>query len=352
MNAASLPLEVEIPIDHRQSAHCESGVISSLLRHQNMPISEPMAFGIAAGLGFAYLPFIKFGGLPLFAYRMPPGSIIRGLTRRLGIEMHFETFRQPAAGMQALDQYLSRGRAVGLQTSAFWLSYFPPDMRFHFNAHNLVVYGKRGNHYLISDPVIDIRVECDADSLRKARFTRGVLAPRGLLYYPRYIPPRLDLPRAIRKAILYTTGMMLHVPVPILGVRGIRLVSRKIRRLDPREEHHNRLLLGHMVRMQEEIGTGGAGFRFLYASFLQEAAGVLGKPGLAVIADELTAVGDAWRRFALHAAKMCKGRMPLDYGLLADALLHCAQRERSIYTQLRAEIKQGPAAFRAPVREK
>ncbi len=339
MNAASVALDVEIPFDHQQSAHCESGVIASLLRHQNVAISEPMAFGIAAGLGFAYLPFIKFGGLPLFAYRMPPGSIIRGLTRRLGIQMHFETFKQPADGMLALDQYLSQGRAVGIQTSAYWLSYFPPDMRFHFNAHNLVVYGKHGNNYLISDPVIDIRVECDADSLRKARFTRGVLAPKGLLYYPQYIPPKLDLPRAIRKAILYTTGMMLYVPVPILGVRGIRMVARKIRNLKPRAQHHNKLLLGHMVRMQEEIGTGGAGFRFLYASFLQEATGVLGKPGLAVMADELTAVGDEWRRFALHAAKMCKGRMPMDYGLLADQLLDCAEREARIYKRLRAEVK-------------
>lgn len=339
MNAASIAPDTEIPFDHRQSAHCESGVIASLLRHQNLPISEPMAFGIAAGLGFAYLPFIKFGGLPLFAYRMPPGSIIRGLTRRLGIQMHFETFKQPADGMLALDQSLSRGRVVGIQTSAYWLSYFPPDMRFHFNAHNLVVYGKHGNNYLISDPVIDILVECDADSLRKARFTRGVLAPKGLLYYPQYIPPKLDLPRAIRKAILYTTGMMLYVPVPILGVRGIRLVARKIRNLQPRAEHHNKLLLGHIVRMQEEIGTGGAGFRFLYASFLQEAAGVLGKPGLAVIADELTAVGDEWRRFALHAAKMCKGRMAMDYGLLADELLDCSEREARIYKCLRAEVK-------------
>jgi hypothetical protein len=339
VNAVAAAADIAIGFDHRQSAHCESGAISSLLRHQQMPISEPMAFGISGALSFAYLPFLKFGGLPLFAYRMPPGHVIRGLTRRLGIRMHFETFRQPAAGMRALDHYLSRGRVVGIQTSAYWLSYFPPDMRFHFNAHNLVVYGKRGNNYLISDPVIDILVECDAEALKKARFTRGVLAPKGLLYYPEYIPPQMDMPRAIRKAIRFTTGMMLYTPVPILGVWGIRTVARKLRRLDPRREHHNKLLLGHIVRMQEEIGTGGAGFRFLYASFLQEAASVLDKPALAEIAGELTEVGDEWRRFALHAAKMCKDRMPMDYPLLADQLLHCARGEAGIYRRLRAEVK-------------
>ena len=340
MNAAVLP-EMVVPFDHRQSAHCESGVISSLLRDQGLDISEPMAFGISAGLCFAYLPFLKFGGLPLFAYRMPPGFIIRGLTRRLGIRMHMQTFRRPEDGTRALDGYLAEGRAVGIQTSAYWLSYFPPDMRFHFNAHNLVVYGKRGDQYLISDPVIDILVECEAAALQKARFTRGVLAPRGLLYYPEYIPDakHMDIPGAIRKGIRFTTGMMLHVPLPILGTRGIRLVSRKIRRLDPKDVRHNKLLLGHIVRMQEEIGTGGAGFRFIYAYFLQEAAEVLGNPRLEALSARLTDTGDEWRRFALNAAKMCKDRMEMDYGLLADQLAGCADQEEAIYRELRAEVK-------------
>ncbi|MGH8373505.1 MAG: BtrH N-terminal domain-containing protein [Gammaproteobacteria bacterium] len=340
MNAILRPSDdIEIPFDHQQAAHCESGAISSLLRHAKLSISEPMAFGISAALSYAYLPFLKFGGLPLFAYRMPPGQLIHGLTKRLGIRMHFERFRSPDAGMTALDHHLSEGRVVGIQTGAYWLTYFPPDMRFHFNAHNLVVYGKRDNNYLISDPVIDILVECEADALKKARFTRGVLAPKGLLYYPEFIPAQIDLPRAIRKAIRFTTGMMLYTPVPILGVRGIHFVSRKIRKLDPHQEHHNKLLLGHIVRMQEEIGTGGAGFRFLYASFLQEAAALLDKPKLVTISEQLTAVGDEWRRFALHAAKMCKDRMPMDYARLADQLSHCANQEAEIYRQLRTEMK-------------
>ena len=338
MTQATLP-DIEIPFEHRQTAHCESGVISSLLRHHLLPISEPMAFGISASLTFAYIPIVKFGGLPLIGYRMPPRAVIKGLAKRLGIEMAYETYRSPEAGMKALDDHLAAGRVVGLQTSVFWLSYFPPDMRFHFNAHNLVVYGKKGNNYLISDPVIDFRVECDAESLKKARFVRGAMAPNGLLYYPKAIPKTFDYPTAIKKAIKFTTGMMLYTPLPIAGTRGIRFVSRKIRKLDPRDVKYNKLLLGHMVRMQEEIGTGGAGFRFLYASFLQEAAEVLGKPKLRDLAARLTDVGDEWRRFALHAAKMCKDRMDMDYGLLADQLLECGNQEEAIYRALRAEVK-------------
>ncbi len=331
--------DVEIPFDHQQCAHCESGAIAGLLRHNGMAISEPMAFGISAGLTFAYLPFIKFGGQPLFAYRMPPGRVIRGLTRRLGIEMHVETWREPAAGTAALDRHLAAGRAVGVQASVYWLTYFPPDMRFHFNAHNLVVYGRRGGNYLISDPVIDIRVECAAQDLEKARFTRGVMAPRGRLYYPLSIPSNPDIPGAIRHAVRYTTGMMLYTPGPLFGVRGIRCVARRIGRMNPAQARRNRLLLGHIVRMQEEIGTGGAGFRFLYAAFLQEAAQVLQRPALDAVASGLTAVGDSWRQFALEAAKICKGRTDPDYGGLAARLHQIADGEERIYRQLRKVVK-------------
>lgn len=331
--------DIEIPFDHRQTAHCESGVMSSLLRHQGLQISEPMTFGVSAALTFAYIPFVKFGGMPLFAYRMPPKAVIKGLSKRLGIKMHYETYGRPDEGMAALDRHLEAGRVVGLQTSVYWLSYFPPDMRFHFNAHNLVVYGKRGGNYLISDPVIDVRVECDAESLKKARFVRGALAPKGLLYYPESVPAQPDYAGAIRKAIRYNTGMMLHTPLPIIGVWGIRTVARKIRGLKAAKAKHNRLFLGHLVRMQEEIGTGGAGFRFLYASFLQEAAAILGQPVLTDIAAQLTAAGDEWRRFALSAAKMCKDRMAMDTDQLADQLLECAKLEEAVYRRLRAEIK-------------
>ena len=330
--------DVHIPFEHRQTAHCESGVISALLRDKNVAMSEAMAFGIAAGLTFAYIPMVKLGGMPLIAYRMPPRRIIRELTRRLGITMASETFSSPAAGMRALDAHLAAGRVVGLQTSVFWLTYFPPDMRFHFNAHNLIVHGKRGDQYLISDPVMDTPVECDAASLQKARFVKGALAPKGLLYYPARIPATLNLPKAITQAIRFCTGMMLYTPLPIIGVRGIRLVARKIRGLPPADSRRNKLFMGHMVRMQEEIGTGGAGFRFLYAAFLQQAADVLNRPALVDVAAELTAAGDEWRRFALWAAMMCKDRMPTNLGQLADQLLTCANMERTVYKRLRKEV--------------
>ncbi len=325
--------------DHRQAAHCESGTISSLLRHAGLDISEPMAFGLSGAMTFAYIPLIKIGGMPLISYRMPPGRIVKGLTKRLGVGMEFQRFRQPEAGLQTLRKHLAAGQPVGLQSSVYWLPYFPEDMRFHFNAHNLIAYAYDNNDFLISDPTFESPVVAETEALQKARFVRGALAPKGLLYYPSHIPASIDYKAAIAKAIKQNSNMMLRTPLPIIGVRGIRFMSRKIRKLaraHDTKEAYNKLYIGHMVRMQEEIGTGGGGFRFLYASFLQESATLLQMPELEKASKRFTDVGDEWRRYALYAAKMIKGRMVMDYDKLADQLLVLAEQEKDAHRQLQA----------------
>ena len=209
---------------HQHAAHCESCVMSNLLRHHGVTMSESLAFGLSAALSFAYLPFVKVSGQPLIAYRSLPRSIIKGLLAPLAARFRFETFRSPLAGQQRLDALLAGGQVVGLQTSVYWLPYFPPDMRFHFNAHNLLVYGKDGDDYLISDPVFEEPVRCASADLLRARFAKGALAPKGLLYYPQSIDRKTVTPAAVRAAIRKNCRMML-APVPIAGVRGMRLLE-------------------------------------------------------------------------------------------------------------------------------
>src|SRR5436309_12934036 len=215
---------------HSHASHCESGVMSSLLRHPGLPMSEAMAFGLASALSFAYLPFIRINGLPLVSYRMPPRAIIKGLDRSLGLGMRFETFRSPPAGMKRLDALLDAGKLVGLQTSVFWLPYFPPDLRFHFNAHNLLVYGREGDEYLISDPVGETPVRCARKDLEKARFAKGALAPRGLLYYMTAPPTEPDWALRGKRALARTARSML-APLPVVGVRGMKVRATRNHRL-------------------------------------------------------------------------------------------------------------------------
>lgn len=323
---------------HRHAAHCESGTLANLLTHYGVPISEPMAFGLGRGLSFAYFSFIRIQEMPLIAYRVPPRGIVKHVAKALGMLFRVERFRSPEAGMTRLDALLDQGQAVGMQSSVFWLPYFPEDMRFHFNAHNLVVYGRDGDDYLISDPVIEHTVRCPRADLERARFAKGMLAPKGLLYYPVLNAPQPQAtsitPDMLKRAIRGVTRDML-APVPLVGTRGMRKLARHIARLDSQAPESQRLV-GHIVRMQEEIGTGGGGFRFLYAAFLQEGAQSGALPQLAEFSERLLDIGDAWRAFALAAARMVKGRDAFAPRALADLLLGQADREAAFFRDLRS----------------
>ena len=332
------PIDQTLEFKHRQAAHCESGVVSAMLSNCGLPMSEPMAFGLAGALAFAYIPLIKLSGMPLIAYRMPPRSIIKGVQKRLGLQMHYQTFRDPAQGQAALDRQLDQGRAVGLQTSVFWLPYFPDTMRFHFNAHNLLVYGREGNDYLISDPVFEEPVRCNAQALQKARFAKGALAAKGMMYYPTEVPRDFDLAVASTRAIRANFRTMTGSPLPVIGIRGIRYLGRnivKLSRNEAKREQYLPLYLSHIVRMQEEIGTGGAGFRFIYASFLNETARALDSSLLAEASSMMAEAGDEWRMFALMSSKMCKGRVPMDAEQLAALLDNCARKEAETWQLLK-----------------
>lgn len=327
--------------EHRHAGHCETGVTSSLLRHYGFELSEPMALGLSASLTFFHFPFVKVGGFPITAYRMPPGSVYGGLRKALGLTMRKQRFGSPDAAMAALDAELAGGRPVGLQASVYWLPYFPPEMRFHFNAHNLIVYGKDGDDYLISDPVFDQPQRCAAADLRKARYARGTFAPKGLLYYPQTLPAQFDLRAATQRAIERTWKMMLHTPFPYVGVRAIEGLARRIETLERKNPdlRWQRLFVGNVIRMQEEIGTGGGGFRFMYAAFLQEVGERFDEPALRASAQLMTDCGDAWRRFALAGAHFARKKPDMTPARLAALLRECAAQERANYQALKAWSK-------------
>ncbi|NTV52317.1 MAG: BtrH N-terminal domain-containing protein [Candidatus Firestonebacteria bacterium] len=328
---------------HRQSAHCESGVTSNLLTHHGAPLSEAMAFGIGAGLLFGYFPFIKINKLPLATFRSAPGSIFQRVTSRLGIRVERRSFKNPSAAMAALDRMVADGIPVGLQTGVYWLPYFPPALRFHFNAHNLVVYGAEGDAYCISDPVFPDPVVCPRADLARARFARGALAPQGKMYCITAMPKSLDLAPAIKKGIQQVSSMMVKVPFPLIGTRGIRTLAKAVEKWPRRLGERLAILhLGHIIRMQEEIGTGGGGFRFIYAAFLQEASEVLGDARYLDLSRRMTAIGDQWREFALAGARHCKGRAGAQesFSDLANILRACADSETALFNDLHALVNR------------
>ncbi|AUS05978.1 BtrH N-terminal domain-containing protein [Pseudotamlana carrageenivorans] len=331
---------MEINFTHHQSAHCENGVVSNLMKHNGFNVSEPMVFGIGSGLLYCYLPFLKVNHAPAITYRAMPGAIFKRFAKRVGVKIQHEKFKSPAKAKARLDQNLKNNNPVGLQVGVYNLVYFPDEYRFHFNAHNLVVYGKEGDHYLISDPVMETVTTLTEKQLEKVRFAKGALAPKGHIYYPKAFPEKLDLEKAIIKGIKHTCKDML-APVPIIGVKGIKMVARLIRKWPKKHgvkkaNHY----LGQIVRMQEEIGTGGGGFRYIFAAFLQESSKILKNEKLAELSEEMTVIGDLWRDFALDASRIYRNRKAkMDaYNDVASQLETIADKERAFFKTLRKAV--------------
>lgn len=331
---------METNFTHNQSAHCENGVASNLLKFNGINISEPMVFGIGSGLFFFYFPLLKVNQAPAISYRPMPGLIFNKAAKRLGVKVKRIKYASPLKAQMELENNLKNNIPTGLQVGVFNLTYFPDEYRFHFNAHNLVVYGKKDDNFLISDPVMETVTTLTEAELEKVRFAKGVLSPKGQMYYPIHIPTEINWEKAIKKAVKDTCNAML-APLPIVGVSGMRSLAKSIRKWPKTKgvkvaNHY----LAQMIRMQEEIGTGGGGFRFIYAAFLQEAAVILKNDKLKDLSLEITEIGDLWRDFAVNASRVYKNRSNLEdvYNTLADQLVIIADLEEKFFKKLKKTI--------------
>ena len=80
---------------HRKAVHCGSGTLASALAHRGLSLSEPMVFGLGAGLGFA----LHEGEPPQQASRFFVGrspSFEQDLCASLGAELTVEQYDKPA----------------------------------------------------------------------------------------------------------------------------------------------------------------------------------------------------------------------------------------------------------------
>ncbi len=331
---------MKLDFEHIQSAHCENGVTTNLLRNMGVSqMTEPLAFGIGAGLFYAYIPLLKINNGPAIAFRTLPGLIFKRTCSFLGIQVIRQKFNSKEEAQNVLDATLEHGQAVGCQVGVYYLPYFPKEYRFHFNAHNLVVYGKEEDNYLISDPVMENTTVISSYELERVRFAKGALAPKGQLYYPQKgnIITDLQIATGIEKGIKKNIKNMIGIPVPIAGVNGIRYTGNRIKKWwDTLGLHTAGLYLAQLVRMQEEIGTGGGGFRYIYAAFLQEAFAYHKIETLLETSQMFTKAGDLWRTAAVQAAGIYKGRIGSqeDFTLMGDYLLELAEIERKAFVAL------------------
>jgi hypothetical protein len=279
-------------------------------------------------------------GFPVVSFRPIPGFIFARVMRLLGFKTRKTIFLSKKNAEKKLDSLLEQGIPTGVVVGMYYLPYMPIEYRFHFNAHNLCIIGKEEDHYIVSDPVATEKVKLSRKDMLRARFAKGTYPPLGKLYWIKSLPKeKPDLNVLVRKAIRKNCFRMLHQPgpVPYVGVNAFRYMAKNIPRFPAKYGPRKAALyLAQIVRMMEEIGTGGAGFRFLYAAFLQEAAEITQIDELNVFSERMTAIGDLWREFAAEAARICKNRSAenVNYQSIGKFLGEIGEKETRFFRDL------------------
>jgi hypothetical protein len=259
--------------------------------------------------------------------------------KRLGIKFCIKTYdyNNEEEAMKELDRLLDEGKPVGIQCSVAYLKYFLGEFRIPNNSHMTIVTGREGDEYLINDPLWDHPTRVNRDDLQKARFSKGPIAPKGFMFYPLQIPETIDYKKAIKKSVKHVLFMMLQPMFPYYGILGMKTFARMIQRLKNNKDiKFIRGLFYHIVLFQEEVGTGGGGFRYMYAAFLREAYDLLKIPELLEASKKFVPIGDKWRLAASSCGKFIQGKTDeVNMEKTAQLYRQCAQEEKEAYLVLK-----------------
>lgn len=266
-----------VPVDPRGGLHCETTTLGVLLRHEGLDLSEPMLFGLGAGLSFLYWDS-KHLDFPFLGGRVKPFDLTRALADRLGLGLTVHETSSPRRAWEHVTAPLAAGRPVGLQLDSYHLDYF--SAKVHFGGHVVALHGYDDHRaHLVDTEQQGGAVTTRLDRLAAARAARGPMTARHRSF-TLTVPPGAPAPHTrLVPAITACADAFLHPPIANLGHRGITTAARRIRTWRERTDHPERDL-PQAARMMEHAGTGGALFRNLYRDFLAACTEHLDSPAL------------------------------------------------------------------------
>lgn len=334
---------------NQRKKHCETGTLLNMLKYYGYEgMSETMTFGIGSGFNFVYSPFLRMRGVKLPMFRIRPGLIAKNYCERMGIGFHYAEFgNRVNKSMKALDELVDKQIPVGLVVNVARLHYFSPVVNeSNFNGHVLTVIGKEGSNYTIADS--DTRLTTDdyvfltEDVMRKSRFVSGLAAPHGKMFYidplPKGFGEKKDLKPAVIQGLEESCRRMLRVPVPFYGWTGLHCFARSLKMWKVWfSENLIGFILLWIYRLIETTGTGGAGHRYMYADFLNEAAELFGSEVLADCANLMNADADSWRQFSLDSRRYMKSDN-ITLREMSELLETIGQQEKQIFEKIDTEF--------------
>lgn len=291
---------IRLPFEHHPGVHCGSTAVADALRAAGVEASEPMAFGLGAGLGFYALAAPALTPSHLVIGRS--AALERTACESLGVPCVERTADGAATAWSGVREAVDRGIAPVLSTDLAELPYWRT--RTRFGGHRVVLAGydlDRGVA-LLADTDRPGLEEVALDVLDRAR--ASVAPPLGAAGRPwlEIGPggPVRPLAEAIPDVLRRQATEMLLDPSGVAGVSALERFAAELPawHAEANDEADRRRCFRFAYQCIEVRGTGGGLFRGLYARFLREAEAVL--PGLAALglAERMEGLAAAWSRLA------------------------------------------------------
>jgi len=280
---------------HKVGYHCESSSMRDLFEFYGFPMSESMAFGIDATMGFGFfdttssVSFIPESNIPFFLGgkqgTIEPNSLA---CRLLGITLRKQSFTSADKAWEESKKLISQDTPLILQIDLGYLPYLQTEGNFHFGGHAITLAGyneEEGIAY-VGDSEYDGFQKIAIEQLKNGRssdFGPKFMRPKNTQFSMTRRPDGKHPPLAagVKVAIQKVVTNMLRPSVNSNGIQGLKLFASSIPQWqdklkgeskDPKGKiiSSSRLMFELLHGYIETWGTGGASFRNLYRRFLEE----------------------------------------------------------------------------------
>jgi len=302
---------------HVSGVHCSSTAIADLVRFHHFDWSEAFCFGIGGGLGVTYL-------------QTPDSSPTRLLhTRSLGYEKRFfnvigvDDFSWLSASTEEESEQqllcaLNEGRPALLLTDIFYLHYF--NSSSHFPGHGIMVWGydKNDSIYYVTDTERE-HIECVAFSdMRKARVsTTPPFLCNGDFYAPKSLTKPVDLQPLCKLAIRENAARLLDSTDPSSGLFALETLIDDLDSWSKSADWQWNCRFAYQTI--EKRGTGGSGFRKMYAQFLSEASQHVNSVKTLALESKMIASAQCWYDLS-NAFKQTSEQKTPDFTLIKECI--------------------------------
>jgi hypothetical protein len=315
---------------HRKGGHCGSSALRDLLEHHGLrygpePLSEGMVFGLSGALAFAFAENVAAFdnpdiSLPLYLNGRSE-DLEECLCRHLGIGVDLRRTDDPEEAWEWLRERLDDGEPTMVWANMKDLDY--QRVRLDNTRHDIVVtrYDLDEGIALVADHDFDDLQRCSLDSLARARGAQKFPGPQRhatwITSFPDLLP---DLREAVAAGLGRAVATMRcedtiawriwdgsggYATVPYRqGLNGLGGLIESCESWPERfGEDGLRPVLKLLHVLLERAGTGGGFYRAFQATFLSEAAELLGDEPLRDLARAYAELAREWRDLAWAVRK-------------------------------------------------